>query len=97
MSRRMRLPKAPTYGNPAIDNAYQSSRNDHKFMSDNAHFTLHMIQLLNRHAPRKRKKRGLRLAHALIRAERNLTPQDAEQIWQATIRETLKELGQERP
>lgn len=90
----MRLPKAPTYGNPPLDNAYAGLRNNHRFMSDNAHFTLHMIQLLNRHAPRKRKKRGLRFAHALIRAERNLAPQDAEQIWQEAIRETLKELGQ---
>lgn len=94
MSRRMRLPKAPVYGNPALDNAYQSSRKDHRFMSDSTHFTLHMIERLNRHVPRKHKKRGLRFAHALIRADRNLTPQDAERIFQNAIRATLEELGQ---
>lgn len=97
MSRRMRLPKAPTYGNPAIDNSYAGLRNNHRFMSDNAHVTLHMIQQLNRNAPRKHKKRGLRFAHARIRAERNLAPQDAERIFQNAIRATLEELGQERP
>lgn len=90
MSRRMRLPKAPIYGNPPIDNSYAGLRNNHRFMSNNAHFTLHMIQQLNRHAPRKQKKRGLRFAH-------NLAPQDAERICQNAIRKTLKELGQARP
>lgn len=96
MSRRMRLPKAPIYGNPAIDNAYAGLRKDHRFMSDAAHFTLHMIEKLNRHAPRKQKKRGLRFAHALIRAERNFPPQVVEQILQEIIRAALEELGQER-
>lgn len=66
-------------------------------MSDNAHFTLHMIQLLNRHVPRKQKKRGLRFAHDLIRVERNLTPQNAERLFQLALRDTLQKLGQERP
>lgn len=96
MSRRMRLSKAPIYGNPAIDNGYAGLRNDHRFMSDATHFTLHMIERLNRNAPRKHKKRGLRFAHNLIRAERNLAPQDAERICQNAIRATLEELGQAR-
>lgn len=94
MSRRMRLPKAPIYGNPAIDNGYAGLRNSHRFMSSNAHFTLHLIQQLSRNAPRKQKKRGLRFAHALIRADRNLAPQGVERIFQNAIRATLEELGQ---
>lgn len=52
MSRRMRLPKAPVSGNPAIDNAYAGLRNSHRFMSDGAHFTLHLIERLNRNVPK---------------------------------------------
>lgn len=94
MSRRMRLPKAPVYGNPPLDNGFQGSRNDHKFMRNETHFTLHMIQQLNRHVPRKHKKRGLRFAHNLIRADRNLAPQDAERIFQLALCDTLQKLGQ---